>query len=403
MSYSRSARLALMMFLNYVIWGAWYVTLGTYLTATLKFSGIQTGSIYGTTALASMISPFFVGMIGDRFFATERVLAVLHLLGAIVLYLVTQATSFGAVYALMLLYCICFYPTVALTNTLTLKQIEDAGRQFPLIRVFGTFGWIVVGWALARLGYEKSPNMFLLAAGASVVMAIYSLTLPHTPPAAAGEPVTVRGLLGLDALVMLKRRTYLVFIIASILACIPLTFYFNFTNAYLNEIGVQNAAGKMTLGQASEVLVMLAMPLVFRRVSVRGILLVGLLSWSIRYGLLSAGNVGAGMWMFYIAIALHGVCYDFFFMTGQLYADQEAPPELRVTAQGFLTFVTYGIGFFLGSTLSGAALDFFSTGEGATRVHHWDRFWLSCAIGSFAILLLVAGFFRTNSRIQSKK
>jgi nucleoside transporter len=350
-----------------------------------------------------MISPFFVGMIADKFFSTERVLAALHLIGAVILYLVTRVTGFGAVYGLMLLYCLFYFPTIALTNTLAFKQLEDPGRHFPLIRVFGTIGWIVVGKLIGGLGYEKSANMFLLAAAASVVMAIYSLTLPHTPPAGAGEPVTVRSLLGLDALVMLKKRTYLVFIIASILACIPLTFYFSFTNAYLNEIGVVDAAGKMTLGQASEILAMLAMPFIFKRVSVRGILLIGLLSWSMRYGLLAYGNAGAGMWMFYIAILLHGVCYDFFFMTGQLYADQEAPQELRVTAQGFLTFVTYGIGMFLGSTLSGVALDFFTTVEGGVARHNWQSFWLSSAIGSFAILLLVAAFFRSNSRIQAKK
>src|SRR5690242_11385772 len=187
---TRNAQLALMMFLNYVVWGAWYVTIGTYLNDTLKFSGTQTGAIFGTTALASMISPFFVGMIADRFFATERVLAGLHLLGAGILYAVTQVTGFGAVYALMLLYCLCYFPTIALTNTLALKQIEDPGRQFPLIRVFGTIGWIFIGLVIGWLGYEKSANMFLLAAGASVLMAVYSLTLPHTPPAGAGEPVT---------------------------------------------------------------------------------------------------------------------------------------------------------------------------------------------------------------------
>jgi nucleoside transporter len=402
MSSSRYVRLSLMMFLNYVIWGAWYVTLNTYLTATLHFSGTEAGAIFGTTALASMISPFFVGMIADRFFSTERVLAVLHLIGAVILYMVTLVNSFGAVYALMLLYCLCYFPTIALTNTLTLKQIDDAGRQFPLIRVFGTIGWIVIGYAIGVLGLEKSPSMFLLAAGASVAMALYSLTLPHTPPAGAGEPVTARSLLGLDALVMLKRRSYLVFIIASILACIPLTFYFSFTNTYLNEVGVVNAAGKMTLGQIAEIVAMASMPLIFRRVSVRGILMLGLMAWSIRYGLLAYGNAGAGMWMFYVAILLHGVCYDFFFMTGQLYADQEAPSELRVTAQGFLTFVTYGIGMFLGSNLSGIALDFFTRTEGGVTVHDWRSFWLSSAIGSFAILLLVAVLFQSRARIQSK-
>jgi nucleoside transporter len=401
-SFSRSARLSAMMFLNYVVWGAWYVTIGTYLTATLKFSGTQAGAVFGTTALASMISPFFVGLISDRFFATEKVLAALHVIGAIFLFWVTRVTSFGAVYAMMLAYCICYFPTIALTNSLALKQIQDAGRQFPLIRVFATFGWIFIGQIVGRLGIESKPTPFLLASAASILMAIYSLTLPHTPPAGGGQPITLRNVLGLDALIMLKRRTYLVFIIASVLACIPLTFYFSFTNAYLNEAGVQNAAGKMTLGQVSEVLAMLLMPVIFRHVSVRGILLLGLLSWSIRYCLLAFGNATTGMWMFYGAILLHGICFDFFFMTGQLYADQEAPSELRVTAQGFLTFVTYGIGMFAGSLLSGIAVDFFTTQNGNTVTRNWNGFWLSSAAGAFAILLLVAFLFRSNARIESK-
>lgn len=403
MPFSRSAQLSLMMFLNYVVWGAWYVTLGTYLTATLHFSGTETGAVFGTTALASMISPFFVGMIADRFFSTEKVLAVLHLVGAVLLYLVTRVTTFGPVYGIMLAYCLCYFPTIALTNTLALKQIKDAGKTFPLIRVFGTIGWIVIGLVLGWLEIEKSPSMFLLASGASVIMALYSLTLPHTPPAGAGEPITARALLGIDALVMLKDRSYLVFIIAMILGCIPLTFYFTFTNTYLNEIGVANAAGKMTIGQGSEIVAMLLMPLVFRKMSVRAIIMLGLLSWSTRYGLLAYGNAGAGMWMFYLAIALHGVCFDFFFMTGQLFADQEAPNHLRVTAQGFLTFVTYGVGMFIGSLLSGVALDWFTTKSGGTDVHDWRAFWLSSAAGSAVILIMVTAFFRSRTRIESKR
>ncbi|HTM51713.1 MAG TPA: MFS transporter, partial [Bryobacteraceae bacterium] len=254
---SISARLSLMMFLNYVIWGAWYVTLGTYLTATLKFSGTEAGAVFGATALASMISPFFVGLIADRYFSTEKVLATLHILGALLLYLVTLATSFPAVYGLLLAYCICYFPTISLTNSLTLRQVKDASGEFPLIRVFATIGWIVIGQTVGRLGVETTATPFLLAAGASVAMSLYSLTLPHTPPADRGKPVTMRNVLGLDALVMLKQPSFRVFVVASVLASIPLTFYFSFTNAYLNEIGVVNAAGKMTLGQVSEVGVML--------------------------------------------------------------------------------------------------------------------------------------------------
>lgn len=398
MPVSLKARLCLMMFLNYVIWGAWYVTIGTYLTATLKFSGTEAGAIFGTTALASMISPFFIGLVADRFFATEKVLAALHFLGAVLLYFVTRFSSFSAVYAVMLAYCLLYFPTIGLTNSLTLRQLTNAGAQFPFIRMFATLGWIVIGQTIGNLGVETTSTPFLLASGASVVMGFYCLTLPHTPPAGSGGKITLGTLIGIDALVMLKKRPYLVFVIASVLACIPLTFYFSFTNAYLNDIGVTNAAGKMTLGQVSEVGVMLLMPFIFRRITVRGVLMLGLFCWSLRYGLLAAGNPHSGMWMFYLAILLHGFCFDFFFMTGQLYTDQEAPADLRGTAQGFLTFLTYGLGMFIGSLLSGGAVDFFTTPAG----RNWTGFWLSSAAGAFAILVLVAVFFRTPAKIQTK-
>jgi nucleoside transporter len=400
---SLSIRLSLMMFLNYVIWGAWYVTLGTYLTATLKFSGTEAGAVFGTTALACMISPFFVGLIADRFFATERVLAGLHLIGAVFLYMVTKATSFGAVYGLMLAYCLCYFPTISLTNSLTLRQIKDAGSEFPLIRVFATIGWIVIGQTVGRLGVETTSTPFLLAAGASIVMSLFSLTLPHTPPGAKGEPINVRNILGLDALVMLKDRSFLVFVVASVLACIPLTFYFSFTNAYLNDVGVTNAAGKMTLGQVSEVGMMLAMPFLFRRMSLKLILVLGMVAWSVRYGLLAYGNAGSGIWMFYVAILLHGICYDFFFMTGQLYTDQEAPAHLRGTAQGFITFLTYGVGMFIGSLLSGRAVDFFTTTSGTTLTRNWQGFWLSSALSAGVILLLMVVFFKGHGKIRQKE
>ena len=380
-----------MMFLNYAIWGAWYVTLNTYLTQTLHFSGTQAGAAFGTTALASMVSPFFVGFIADRFFAAERVLAVLHVLGAVVLCCLTQVTSFGAVYGLLLLYCLCYFPTTSLANTLTLRHITDPGTQFPLIRVFATLGWIAVGIAVGKLGIEATSQPFLIAAGLSVALAAFSFLLPHTPPEAKGEPVTVRAILGLDALVMMRRQSYLVFVIASVLACIPLTFYFSFTNTYLNDIGVTNAAGKMTWGQVSEVGMMLAMPFLFKRFSVKFILSLGLLAWATRYVLLGYGDNASHLWMLYAAILLHGVCYDFFFMTGQIYTDQEAPAHLRGTAQGFIIFVTYGVGMFLGSLLSGVTVDFFTAPNG---VHNWQGFWLSSAAGAFVIFLMVAVFLR---------
>jgi nucleoside transporter len=401
MSLSIRARLSAMMFLNYVIWGAWYVTLSTYLTSTLHFTGTQAGAVFGTTALASMISPFFVGLVADRFFSTERVLAALHFMGAILLWRLARVQSFGAVYGLLLAYCLCYFPTIALTNSLTLQHVKDAGRDFPLIRVFGTLGWITIGVAVGSMALEKSATPFLLASGASVAMGLFSLVLPHTPPGAKGGAFSVRRVLGLDALVMLKDKSFLVFAIASVLACIPLTFYFSFTNDYLNDVHLANAAGKMTLGQASEVGMMLAMPFVLRRMSVKLILMVGLAAWAVRYTLLAFGDDGAGVWMFYVAILLHGVCYDFFFMTGQLYTDQQAPVHLRSAAQGFIMFMTYGVGMYAGSLISGNALDFFTTGSGAAAVRDWKTFWLSSAAGAFVILLIVAAMFRSHAKIEA--
>jgi nucleoside transporter len=401
---SLNVRLGAMMFLEYVIWGAWYVTLSTYLTTTLKFTGAQAGAVFGTVSVASMISPFFVGLVADRFFATERVMAALYLLTALLAYAVTQAESFGAVYGLMLLFCLAYFPTISLTNSLAMQNVKNVARDFPAIRMMGTIGWIAAGLLVGGLGVETSSTPFLIAAGVSVLMAAYSFAaLPSTPPPGKGKKVTVGGILGFDALKMLRQRAFLVFVIASFLACIPLTFYYSFTNTYLNDVGVANAAGKMTLGQVSEVGMMLLMPLIFRYVGVKGILVWGLVAWAVRYVLLANGDPGSGMWMFYVAILLHGICYDFFFMTGQMYTDQEAPPEARSTAQGLITFVTYGAGMLAGSFLSGITIDYFSTTSGSTVTRDWGAFWMSSAAMSFAILLLVLLFFNSKARIQQKK
>jgi nucleoside transporter len=396
-------RLGAMMFLQYVIWGSWYVTLNTYLTSTLHFSGTEAGAAFGTVSIACLVSPFFVGLVADRFFSTERVMAALYALGAVFMILLSRATTFPGVYSLLLAFCLCYFPTVALSNSIAMQQVKNPGRDFPPIRVMGTLGWIAVNLVIGFMRVEADITPFLIAAGACVVMCVYSLAaLPHTPPPARGQQVTVRRILGLDALAMLKDRSYFVFVIASILACIPLTFYYSFTNPYLNDVGVVNAAGKMTLGQMSEVAMMLAMPIAFRILNVRGILLLGLSAWAVRYLLLAFGNPGAGMWMFYIAILLHGVCYDFFFVAGQLYTDQAAPAHLRSTAQGFITFVTYGIGMLIGSLLSGGILDYFSTTTATGVVRNWQSFWLSSAAMSFVITLLVLFFFRSTARVGTE-
>ena len=398
-------RLSVMMFLQYVIWGSWYVTMTTYLTQELNFTGLQAGAVFGTTAIASLVSPFFVGLVADRFFATERVMAALYAVGAVAMFMAAQVESFSGVYTYMLLFCLCYFPTIALTNSITMQQVTDVARDFPPIRTLGAVGWIVINNIVGYMGVEATNVPFLIGAGASAVMCLYSLMLlPHTPPRARGQKVTIRSIVGLDFVtVMMKDRAYLVFAIASFLACIPLTFYYSFTNPYLNEMKVFNAAGKMTLGQISETLLLLAMPVVLRIITVRQILLLGLFAWALRYFLLAVGNADTGMWMFYMAIILHGICYDFFFVAGYMYTDQVAPSHLRSTAQGFITFVTYGLGMLVGSYLSGGALDYFTvTSATGEPVRDWYSFWISSASLSLGIFFLVFLFFRTKVKIRQE-
>src|SRR5438876_8639539 len=316
-----------------------------------------------------MISPFFVGMVADRFFATERLLAILHLIGGIVLFYASIQTSFIPLYAVLLAYTLCYMPTLALTNSLSFHQMDDPGREFPNVRVLGTIGWIAAGLVVGTLGLEATSTPMRLAAAGSIALGIFSLLLPHTPPQKTGHRVTWSEVLGLDALKLLRDSSFAIFVLGSFLICIPLQFYYTFTNPFLNELNVTNAAGKMTLGQVSEIFFMLVMPWFFRRLGVKNMLLVGMAAWAARYALFAAGNNGALVWMLYAGILLHGVCYDFFFVTGQIYVDQKAPPDLRAAAQGFIAFVTLGVGMLLGSWLSGKVVDIYSV-AGATGPSH---------------------------------
>ena len=383
-------KLSAMMFLEYFVWGAWYVTMGTYLLQTLKFSGQQSGLAYSTTALAAMVSPFFVGMVADRFFATEKILATLHIVGALLLYYVSTLTDFGRFYPVLLIYTLCFMPTLALTNSLSFHQMRSPEKEFPGIRVLGTIGWIVAGLIIGWLRVESSAFQFQLAAGASALLGIYSLFLPHTPPQKLGHRVEVRDILGLDALQLMKERSFAIFVLGSFLVCIPLQFYYAFTNPFLNEIGVVNAAGKQTLGQMSEIGFMLLMPWFFARLGVKWMLLVGMAAWTTRYLLFAQGNTGSLAWMLYLGILLHGICYDFFFVTGQIYVDERAPADLRSAAQGLIAFVTLGVGMFIGSWASGRVVDAYAVAGG----HDWARIWLVPAAGALAVLLLFAALFR---------
>ena len=387
-------KLSVMMFLEYFVWGAWYVTLGTWLGA-IGFSGEQIGLTYGTTALAAMISPFFVGMIADRFFATQRLLAILHALGGLAILYASTRNTFWPLYSAILIHTLCYMPTLALTNSLSFRQMENPGREFPPVRVLGTIGWIVAGLFIGSLGVEATSRPLQLAAAGSLGLAAFCLVLPHTPPQKTGR-VSVRDVLGLDALALMADRSFAVFVIGSFLVCIPLQFYYAFANPFLNELGVTNAAGKMTLGQMSELVFMLLMPWFFRRLGVKKMLLVGMAAWVARYALFAHGDNGAAVWMLYAGILLHGICYDFFFVTGQIYVDQKAPSNVRAAAQGFITFVTYGVGMLIGSWLSGLVVDAYAiTRDGAVVGHDWLHIWLVPAAGAAIVLALFALFFRS--------
>jgi nucleoside transporter len=383
-------KLSVLMFLEYFVWGSWYVTMGTWLGQTLHFSGEQIGLAFGTTALAAMISPFFMGMVADRFFATERILAALHIIGGGVMFWASLQTTFGTFYTILLIYTLCFMPTLALSNSISFHQMKDPGREFPAIRVLGTIGWIVAGLLIGTLGLEATATPLQLAAASSLVLGVFCLALPHTPPQKQSR-ARLADILGLDALKLLGERSFAIFVIGSFLICIPLQFYYAFANLFLNELHVTNAAGKMTLGQMSEIFFMLVMPWFFRRLGVKYMLLVGMAAWTARYVLFAYGNSSDLVWMLYAGILLHGICYDFFFVTGQIYVDRRAPADLRAAAQGLIAFVTLGVGMFIGSWASGRVVDAF----GGPTGHDWQSIWLVPAAGAAVVLLLFAFFFRS--------
>ena len=412
------ARLSVMMFLQYFVWGAWFVTLGTYILSNTGQEGAKIfkdgfiGIAYGTASIGGMIAPFFVGMIADRFFSSERILAVLHLAGAAVLYYISTLTEQRLIYAALIGYFVCYMPTLALSNSLSFHHLTDPGRQFPGVRVFGTFGWIIAGWLIGRhvrlvdgalqffgsdaagISIEPTTYPMLIAAVAQAALGVYCLVLPHTPPKNRGTQVTIGDILGFEALRLLKRPSFAVFVLGSFLITIPLQFYYNYTNAFLNAIGVENAAAKMTWGQMSEVFFMLLMPLFFARLGVKYMLLVGMLCWALRYSLFAYGFTpgeggGPNMPMLFAGILLHGICYDFFFVTGQMYVDRVADSRIRGAAQGFIAFVTLGVGSFIGANLSGVVQQNVTTGT----TMNWRSFWLFPDAGASSVMVLFAMSF----------
>jgi nucleoside transporter len=382
-------QLSTLMFLQYFIWGTWYVTLNTYLGEGLNFTATQIGLCYGTFAIAAMISPFFVGLIADKFFATEKVLGSMHLLGAVLLVVASQATTFQLFYPALLLYTLSYTPTMALSNSLSFHQMEDPGKQFPGIRVLGTIGWIAANNVVGLLGYTNTVGQLYVGAIVSLLLGLYSFTLPHVPPKKE-KKANLKEILGFDALSLFKSRAFATLIIASVLTCIPLSFYFGFTASFLSDIGMDFIPNKISLGQVSEIFFLLILPVFIVRFGVKRVLFVGMAAWLIRYVLFANGGVENGVWMIYTGIILHGICYDFFFVTGQIFVDKKAPDHLKSSAQGLITFATYGLGMFIGTWFAGRTIDML-TFDG---VPDWARIWYVPAIIAAVVLVVFLFLFK---------
>jgi nucleoside transporter len=396
-------KLSVMMFLEFFIWGAWFVTLGTYLFSHLKTDAIDISAAYLTQSIGAIVAPFIIGLIADRFFAAQKILGILHLAGAVLLWLSSTAPDFSAFYPYVLLYMIVYMPTLALVNSISFRQMKDPGKEFPPIRVLGTLGWIVAGFTIGWLGWEKSGTLdltFKTAAIASAVLGVFSFTLPDTPPLKKDTRTSVSEILGLDAIGLLKNYSYRIFFLASVAICIPLAFYYNFTNPFLNEVGMQGAAGKQAFGQVSELVFMALMPFFFIRLGVKKMLAIGMFAWVLRYLFFAYGDAGSNYWMLIAGIVLHGICYDFFFVTGQIYTDRLAGDKFKSAAQGFITLATYGVGMLFGFLLSGRIVDRHKIGESG---HDWIQIWLIPAGIAAAVLVVFLLLFRNQPEKTGKQ
>jgi nucleoside transporter len=397
-------KLSFFMFLQYFIWGSWYVSMGTYLANVLKFSGQEIGAAYGAFAIGSMISPFFVGLIADRYFASEKMLAVLGILGGAVLCALPQVTVFKTFYPTLILYCALYAPTLALGNSLSLHHLLDAKTGCPRVKIFSAVGWIAGGVTLSLMKGEQSAIQFYLAGAVSILLGAFSLALPHTPPKKVGQQVSLGEVLGLDALALMKKPSFAVFIGCMFLICIPLYFYFVMMSIYLTELQWTRIAGKMTFAQISDVIFLFLLPLMLKNLGYKKTIFIGILAWATRYFLL-AGSVNAislQTTLIFGAILLHGVCYDFLFIAGQLYVDDEANERIRGACQGFIAFILWGIGAFVGTMLAGKVLAMHTlTGVPGVIQHNWRAIWMTPALGATAVLIIFMIFFREPPRKTS--
>lgn len=395
--------LSVMMFLQFFLWGAWYVTMGPFMNAS-GMAPDTIGTAYALGPIAAIISPFFLGLVADRYFPTQIVLGVMHLLGGALLLLAPMAAGQSAnlFLAAVLIHMLCYMPTLGLTNTLSFSNMTNPEKQFPLIRVWGTIGWIVAGFVISGLKFDVSASMFYVAGGSGIAMGVFSFFLPHTPAPQKGKAFSAKEALGLDTLAMMKDPSFAVFIICSLLICIPLAAYYSFGGQYVGEVGFEKIGSTMSFGQMSEIVFMLVMPLFFVRLGVKWMLLIGMGAWVLRY-LLFAGAWGSEgtdhvKWMVLGGILLHGICYDFFFVTGFIYAEKKAKPEHRGAVQGFLVLVTQGLGMFIGAKAAGRLVAHYTTTEttsdGVISTIAWDKVWLAPALFATGVLVVFFIFFR---------
>ena len=404
--------LSLMMFVQFFVWGAWYGQMGKYLTVRLNASGDQVGNSYAMFSVAMIAAPFFVGMLADRYFRAQRVLAVLNFLGAGILYLLSVITDANLFVWVILAYCLTFAPTIALTNTIAMRYMVNPEKEFPSIRVFGTIAWIAVVNLVGYLGVGDNAYIFRIAMISAIVMGALSLILPDTRPVDVNKRMRIGDIIGKDAFVLFKDRSYLVFFLSSILICIPLSFYYAWANSSLTDAyqaanpgvdpGVFKIENKMSLGQVSEVVFMLLLPFAFRRLGVKKILIIGLLAWIARFFMFGHGHAGTSEWMLYGAILLHGVCYDFFFVTGMIYTDEKAGERIKSQAQALISFATYGIGMLLGSVIAGKVNSYYTSVEGTQRQTDWTAVWNVPAGIAALVLVLFLIFFHDRRTPASK-
>ncbi len=390
-------KISILFFIQFFIWGTWGVSMGSWMTG-LGFSATQIGTAFGATSIAAMISPFLVGMVADRFFPAQRVLGVLHLVGGVLLFAASKTTTFSSFYPLLIAHTLCYMPTLALVNAVAFSEMKDSAKSFGSIRVMGTFGWIAAGLLIGMLNLGGASTQFVIGGGVSVLLGVYCLlVLPDVPPKAKGQPFSVRSILGLDALQLFKDRSFAVFAVGSFLICIPLAFYYSGTERFLTQIGISGAPAKMTFGQMSEVFFMLIFPIMFSRLGVKKMLVLGMGCWLVRYLCFAYGTAGSGLWMLMLGILLHGPCFDFFFVTGQIYVDQRAPVQMRAAAQCLIAFITYGAGMLVGSIAQGYVIDAYTLPD---KTVNWSPTWIIPAVGSGVIMLSFIAFFRNPTRVQ---